>query len=322
MSDGSPVDRPLGQAIDANLADAMKAIAAVNPEAPAIPQTVEIIAGLPVHAAASLFPMMLGAEFDELVESIRRTRTVTPVETHNGKLIDGRNRCRAVEELKRQGEEIELPTTEWHPQAGETVEERVFALNICRRHLTDDQRAVLATRLLPSIRLSRKERQAASQFGPGGKQAVAQDSAPPHENAAAGRRSSQEKFERSTIGQLAALVNVPRHKATQAATLSDGVASGEIPQEDFDRVVAGEIRLRDALPTRKRRSSQRNCRDAGAEADDGRDLKCVVGGDSPLEADIDRFWQLLMDEVPVVEHRDMCIILRRKLDDLQKRNGW
>lgn len=317
----SAIEKLIEQEVDGVPAGAAE-VAAASAESPVIPETTEVFGGYPVHPAAAIFPLMVGEEFDELVESIRRTRTVTPVEIHEGKLIDGRNRCRAIEELQLEGEAIDLPTTEWHPNAGESVEEHIFAVNVCRRHLTDDQRAVFATKLLPAIRRSRKERQAASQFGPGGKPAAAQDSAPPQEGEAGCRLTSQEKFENSTIGQLASMVNVSRHKAIQAAALADGVAAGEIPQSAFDAVAAGVIPLRDALPKRKQRSSKRNCRTGWAEADDAEDFTCEPAEGSPLQVDIDRFWQSLVDEVPVTEHRDMCRMLERKINDLKQQHGW
>jgi len=286
------------------------------------PETTEVFAGYPVHPAAAIFPLMVDDEFDELVESIRHTRTVTPVELHDGKLIDGRNRCRAVEELQRQGDEIELPTAEWQPRAGETVEEHVFAVNVCRRHLTDDQRAVFATKLLPAIRQSRKERQAASQFGRGGGPAVAQDSAPPHENTTGSPRTSQERYEASTIGQLASLVGISRHKATQATKLADGVASGEIPQASFDAVAAGVIPLRAAVPKPRRTSGRKSRSDSWAKSEEVDDASYEGTCDSPLEAEVNRFWEALTDEVPVTEYREMCRILRQKINAMEHQNGW
>lgn len=318
----SDVEKLIEQEVDGVPAGAAEVTAAANAESPVIPETTEVFGGYPVHPAAALLPLMVGEEFDELVESIRRTRTVIAVEIHEGKLIDGRNRCRAVEQLKLEGEAIELPTTEWHPHAGESVEEHIYVVNVCRRHLSDDQRVVFATKLLPAIRRRCKERQAASQFGPGGKPAAAQDSAPPQEGEAGCRLTSQEKFENSTIGQLASMANVSRHKAIQAAALRDGVEAGEIPQSALDAVAAGVIPLRDALPKRKRRSSQRNCRDAWAEADDAEDFACEPAAGPALQAEIDRFWQSLVDEVPVTEHRDMCRMLERKINDMKQQHGW
>jgi hypothetical protein len=287
-----------------------------------LPETTEVFAGYPVHPAAAMFPLMVGEEFDTLIESIQHTRTVMPVELHEGKLIDGRNRCRAVEELQRQGVEIELPTTVWQPHAGETVEERIFALNVCRRHLTDDQRAVFASKLLPAIRQSRKERQAAHQFGTGGKLAVAQESAQPLEAGVGGGRTSQERFETSTIGQLAAVGNISRHKAIQAAALADGVASGEIPQSVFDDVAAGVIPLRKAAPKRNRRNGHGDSCDSLAPSDDGDEVPHECAWDSPLEAEVDRFWESLTEEVPVTAHRVMCRLLRQKIDEMEQQHGW
>src|SRR5215471_15862231 len=52
-------------------------------------------AELPFHPLANLFPMIEGAEFDELVSSIRMNGLREPVIIHEGMILDGRNRYRA-----------------------------------------------------------------------------------------------------------------------------------------------------------------------------------------------------------------------------------
>ena len=218
---------------------------------PAVEPPLEVIGGFTVHPFASRFPLIIGKEFDDLVEAIRHAGTVAPVELHEGLLIDGRNRVRAVEELRRQGIEIELPATEWRPKGDETVEEHIFAVNMFRRHMTDDQRVALATLLLPAIRESRRRRQAATRFGAAA-QNMAASISPPRSDAVDGpHRSSRDKEAASSVGQLAALCKVSQHKARQAAVLADGVASGAISPAEFDAVTAGQKRLCQIVPARK-----------------------------------------------------------------------
>ena len=49
-----------------------------------------------------------GREFADLVEAVQRSGTVAAVEFLDRLLIDGRDRVRAVDELRRQGIDIEL----------------------------------------------------------------------------------------------------------------------------------------------------------------------------------------------------------------------
>ena len=52
---------------------------------------------LEFHPLSLLFPLVTGTEFDALVEDIRRNGVLEPVVLHDGKILDGRNRCRAAE---------------------------------------------------------------------------------------------------------------------------------------------------------------------------------------------------------------------------------
>ena len=53
-------------------------------------------ATMEAHPIANLFPLIEGAEFDELVEDIRQNGLRTPILLHaDGRILDGRNRLRA-----------------------------------------------------------------------------------------------------------------------------------------------------------------------------------------------------------------------------------
>lgn len=213
----------------------------------------EVVGGFPVHPFASKFKLLEGGEFDDLVESVRVAGRVTAVEFHDGLLIDGRNRVRAVEVLRQRGYDIEMPLDEWQPRGGECVEEHIYAVNVHRRHLTDDQRAVHALELLPRIRAAKAARQAATRFGGPSRDAAAGMSQPPADSAHP-RRSAAEKAAASSIGQLARLAKVSSHKAAQAVALADAVAAGTVDHDEIDAVRRGDKHLRDASPKKKRRS--------------------------------------------------------------------
>jgi ParB-like chromosome segregation protein Spo0J len=101
----------------------------------------ETIATHRVHPVASIFPLMEGEPFDELVKSIQTKGQLKPIVKHAGVVLDGRNRLRACEELK-----ISPVIIEWDGAAG-TPEDYIIASNLKRRHLTTSQRAMVAAEL-------------------------------------------------------------------------------------------------------------------------------------------------------------------------------
>lgn len=221
-------------------------------------QELEVIGGYKVHPLASRFELIIGKAFDDLVEAVRRAGTVAAVEFHEGLLIDGRNRVRAVEELRRQGVEIELPTTEWQPKGDETLAEHIYSVNVNRRHLTADQRVAHAIEFLPIIRQSRQGRQAATRFGADGRNTVAQNSSPPKGTGEKPSRTSQEKDAASSVGQLKTLCGVSRHKAIQGDALEKGLRDGTVSAEDFAAVIQGTKPLRAVVPGKKKAAGKKN----------------------------------------------------------------
>jgi hypothetical protein len=105
------------------------------------------------HPAASIFPLLQGADLRELTEDIRKHGLLEPIEIYEGKVIDGRNRLQACETagIKPRFREAELDVL------GPT--EYVISKNLHRRHLTSSQRAAIATEALPILEVEAKERQ-------------------------------------------------------------------------------------------------------------------------------------------------------------------
>lgn len=92
---------------------------------------------LPFHPVANIFPLMSGADFDALKDDIQRNGQLEPIWTHDGQIIDGRNRYRACLDLG-----IEPQIREWNGDG--SLVAFVVSLNLHRRHLDSSQKAVIA----------------------------------------------------------------------------------------------------------------------------------------------------------------------------------
>ena len=82
---------------------------------------------------------MVGNEYQELVADIQERGQLHPVVLHNDQLLDGRNRLKACEELG-----ITPTLIAWDAPDGVTAAEWIVSTNLQRRHLTSQQRAMLA----------------------------------------------------------------------------------------------------------------------------------------------------------------------------------
>ncbi len=106
-----------------------------------------------VHPAAKIFPMMEPDALNELAQDIKTNGLQQPVVIHDGMVIDGRNR---LEACKQGG--IEPTYIEWTGKG--SVVTWVLSVNLHRRHLTDQQRAMIAARVAEQFSAEAKERSA------------------------------------------------------------------------------------------------------------------------------------------------------------------
>lgn len=91
------------------------------------------------HPLAMLFPGMADDEFRGLVEDMRANGQLVPVTIHEGKVLDGRHRVRALNEI---GEPIWVVDFDGDDPAG-----YVMSLNLHRRSLNEAQRGMVAAKL-------------------------------------------------------------------------------------------------------------------------------------------------------------------------------
>lgn len=109
---------------------------------------------LETHKFADIFPMTEGEQAEQLKIDINENGLQQSVVLFEGKILDGRNRYRACKELG-----IE-PKIEYYE--GEKPLEFVISGNLKRRHLTPDQRAVIAQEVMPMLEDEAKKRKATS----------------------------------------------------------------------------------------------------------------------------------------------------------------
>lgn len=94
---------------------------------------------LEFHDYAQLFPLIIGDDYQALVQDIETNGQRAPIVLYEGKILDGRNRYRVCKELTLE------PLTEVY--TGDDALAYVLSLNLYRRQLTVAQRALIAADL-------------------------------------------------------------------------------------------------------------------------------------------------------------------------------
>lgn len=105
---------------------------------------------LEFHPFANLFPLIEGADFDNLVEDVRARGVHDPIDLWQGKILDGRNRYRAAQAA---GVEIGPQNLRhFRPELYGDPLDYVLSKNLKRRHLDDRQRASIAGKIAQMAR--------------------------------------------------------------------------------------------------------------------------------------------------------------------------
>lgn len=104
------------------------------------------IGGVPVHPAANIFPMIVGAPYRELVEDIRANGVRTVLKFigeswETAQILDGRNRLSAIQELRLDYRDFSECI---HPEDMPDPVGYVLSLNKLRRHLSEVQLGIAA----------------------------------------------------------------------------------------------------------------------------------------------------------------------------------
>ncbi len=91
------------------------------------------------HPIAAIFPLLPEAELKELAADIEERGLLQPILLLDGKILDGRNRYRACQMCG--------VTPETATYTGTDPVKDTLSLNLHRRHLSMDQRAIIAAKL-------------------------------------------------------------------------------------------------------------------------------------------------------------------------------
>jgi hypothetical protein len=97
------------------------------------------------HSLAEIFPLMEGDEFDALVEDIKANGLREPIWLYEDKILDGRNRYRALVKAKSY---YGLKEENFRTYTGSDPLGLVVSANLHRRHLNESQRALVAARIV------------------------------------------------------------------------------------------------------------------------------------------------------------------------------
>ena len=199
-----------------------------------------------IHALANIMPKMPEGEFENLKADIEKNGILEPVTLLDGKIIDGRHRYRACQELKKA-----CPTRTLDKISPKDL---VRSMNLLRRHLSTSQRAMVAAALLESYEKDAQKRQKHTQLDGRGK-----DGEPKHKkssvvvNLPPPKKPKEPKKPKRASEEVAKILNI------SAKTVRDGkTVKNEGTKEEVDAVQDGKAAVSaTAKKVRKRRPQKK-----------------------------------------------------------------
>lgn len=180
---------------------------------------------VPVHPAASIFPMMDSDELHLHTADIQKNGQREPIVLYRGQILDGRNRLAACLTLGIEPHFCEIDESSPELFGEFNPFDYVISLNLARRHLTKSQAAAIAAEHLPNFVAEAEVRKLAAQKLGG-------------------------RGHKKTIGKNLPIVSAAAGKAVEKAAKAFGVSAETVRQaakvkeaspDVHEQVKAGEI---------------------------------------------------------------------------------
>jgi ParB-like nuclease family protein len=183
------------------------------------------------HPLANLFPAVEGKAFTDLVADIKEHGLVNPIVRQGNVLLDGRNRLRACKQARVSPRFVEFSSLGLKI----TPEEFIWSTNVERRHLSDDQRAIVAHEWAEALAKEARVRQLAA-LKHGNKVLQMKRAGEPPAKPNATRRAIAQRAQVS-MHKVQQVEAVKKH----APDLVQKVASGKMKLKDAAKVAAKKM---------------------------------------------------------------------------------
>lgn len=234
-------------------------------ETSALSDTVTSPGRLAFHPLANTFPLMSGHEYEAFCEDIKVNGQREPIVLHEGKILDGRNRYRALLELG-----IEPVVVKYD---GESPLEYVLSMNMYRRQLTVAQRSMIAAEII------------ARRSIPAGAEVIASEGGEPNSALQGGL----------TTGQASTLLGISERSVSSAGRIArtgtdelrDAVKSGRVKisvAEYIAKLDEQEQREMCAAGPQEMRKKAREMREARKRKDEEAERLALLNSREPVEA--------------------------------------
>lgn len=190
------------------------------------------------HPIANIFPMMSPDEHARLKKSISEHGLMEPIMLYEGKILDGRNRYAVCQEL---GVEV-FHGEFFEEEMGMTAVQFVLATNRDRRHLSPTQLSIVGARLREFYDDQAKERQKRKPVD------SVPENLPEQKGDARDQAGKAVGVSGKSIDHATKVLNKGTPALQQAVesdkiSVSKAAKVADLPPEDQDKIVAGEMEL-------------------------------------------------------------------------------